>query len=249
MRDILALVPAGAPLAIFLDYDGTLVRIRERPELARLGPKRRAELARLGRRAKVAVVSGRPLAEVRRLVGVPGLAYVGNHGLEIRADGRTWVHPEAARRVGAVGRTVSAIEARISDLPGVFVEDKGLTASVHYRMARPRLRGPLHDIVAEEVGRSRGRVVLSQGKKVFEIRPNVPWDKGRGVRRLMLRAGFAGPRFPIYIGDDRTDEDAFRALGDRGLTIRVGSCRGTAARHCLGAVKDVWKLLAALGAR
>ncbi len=249
MTDILALVPAAAPLSVFLDYDGTLVRIRERPELARLGPKRRDALRRLGRRAKVAIVSGRPLAEVRRMVGVPGLAYVGNHGLEIRAGGRTWVHPEAVRRAGAVDRAVSAIEARIPDFPGVFVENKGLTASVHYRLAKPRLRGLLRDIVAEEVRRSRGRIVLSEGKKVFEIRPDVPWDKGRGVRALMRRAGFAGPRFPIYIGDDRTDEDAFRALGDRGLTIRVGSCRGTAARRCLRSVEDVWRFLAALVAR
>lgn len=249
MKDILGLVPSGRPLAVFLDFDGTLVGIREKPELARLGPKRRAELGRLGRKVKVAIVSGRPLAEIRRLVGVPGLAYVGNHGLEIRASGRTWVHPAAARRAGSVARAAAAVKARTSGLAGVLVEDKGLTASVHFRLAEARLRRPLGRIVADEVRRSRGGLVLSRGKMVLEIRPNVAWDKGRGVLELMRGAGGAGRRFPIYIGDDRTDEDAFRALGDRGLTIRVGTGRRTAARHRLRSVEDVWKLLAALGSR
>lgn len=249
MKGILGLVPAGRPIAVFLDYDGTLVGIRRRPELARLGPKRRAELGRLGRRARVAIVSGRPLAEVRRLVGVPGLAYVGNHGLEIRAKGRTWVHPAAARRAGAVARAVAAVRARTADLPGVLVEDKGLTASVHYRLAGERLRRPLGRIVAEEVRRSRGALALSRGKMVLEIRPNVDWDKGRGVLELMRRTGDGGSRFPIYIGDDRTDEDAFRALGDRGLSIRVGTGRRTLARYRLRSVEEVWRFLTALRSR
>jgi trehalose 6-phosphate phosphatase len=81
MNELLELVPAGAPLAVFLDYDGTLVAIRKRPELARLHPKRKALLARLGRRTLVGLVSGRPLDELRHMIGIAGMAYVGNPGM------------------------------------------------------------------------------------------------------------------------------------------------------------------------
>jgi trehalose-phosphatase len=249
VKPLVDLVPAGVRLAVLLDYDGTLVPIRRRPELATLDPERRAELGLLGRKALVGLVSGRPLSEIRRLVGIPGLAYAGNHGLEIRVSGRNWVHPGAGARTRAVARAAAAIRARTSRLPGVLVEDKGLTASVHFRLAAARRRALIRTIVAEEVLRSRGGLALTRGKMVLEVRPNVPWDKGRGVVELMRRADGSRPLFPIYIGDDRTDEDAFRALRDRGLTIRVGSGRRTLARHSLRDVKAVWAFLTALRQR
>jgi len=246
MTKLLELVLPGAPVAVFLDYDGTLVPIRQRPELASLRAERRAELARLGRKALVGIVSGRPLDELRRIVRVPGIAYIGNHGLEIRAKGRTWVHPGAIRQERAIGRAAAAIKAKISGFPGAFVEDKRFTVSVHFRQADARHYASLRSVIVEEVRRSRGGLVLSRGKKVLEIKPNIRWDKGKGVLELLRRAGASRPFFPIYIGDDRTDEDAFRSLRDRGLTIRVGSGRRTLARHRLRGVGDVWAFLAAL---
>jgi trehalose-phosphatase len=249
MTRLLRTVPTGVPLAIFLDYDGTLVPIRRKPELARLGADRASQLEGLSERACVGIVSGRPLAEIRRLVGIPRLAYAGNHGLELRARGRTWTHPEARRLARAVARSVSAIEASTSGFRGVFVENKGLTASVHFRLAAERHQPHLWALVADEVRRSRDRLVLSQGKKVYEIKPNVAWDKGRGVLELLRRSCGRRACYPVYIGDDRTDEDAFRALQDRGLTIRVGPGPRTLARFRLPAVDDVWEFLAALRAR
>lgn len=249
MKELLRLVPAGVPIAVLLDYDGTLVAIRKRPDLARLHPKRKALLACLGRRTMVGLISGRPLDELRRMVGVAGIAYVGNHGMEIRVSGRTWVHPAAARLAPAVGRTTSAIRARAGDLSGVIAENKGLTASIHYRLAAPRDRGPLRAIVAEEVRRRRGALILTQGKMVFEIRPNIPWDKGRGVLKLLSLAGCSKSCFPVYIGDDRTDEDAFLALADRGLTVYVGPGRRTLARFRFRGVGQVWQFVAALEKR
>jgi trehalose 6-phosphate phosphatase len=249
MTGLLELVPPGLPLAVLLDYDGTLVAIRKRPELARLHPGRKALLARLGRRTLVGLVSGRPLDELRRMVGVAGIAYVGNHGMEIRVNGRVWVHPPAARLAHRLARTTSVIRARAGDLQGVLVEDKGLTASAHYRLASPRHRGLLRAIVAEEVFRSRGALVLTQGKMVLEIRPNTVWDKGRGVLKLMSLAGCSKACFPVYIGDDRTDEDAFRVLAGRGLTIHVGRSRRTQARSRLRSVDEVWRFLAGLEKR
>lgn len=249
MKPLVELVPAGVRLAVLLDYDGTIVPIRRKPELATLGPERRAELRRLGRKALVGVVSGRPLSEIRRLVGIPGLAYAGNHGMEIRVNGRNWIHPGAAAKVQAVALAAAAIEARTGRLAGAFVEDKGLTASVHFRLAAARRRAEIRAVVAEEVLRSRGGLALTRGKMVLEVRPNVAWDKGRGVLELMRRAKCPGPVFPIYIGDDRTDEDAFGALRERGLTIRVGSGKRTLARHRLRDVEEVWGFLTALRLR
>jgi trehalose-phosphatase len=249
MKKLPDLIPPGAPVAVFLDYDGTLVPIRGRPELARLTVERRDELALLGKELFVGIVSGRPLAQLRRMVGLPGLVYVGNHGLEIWASGRTWVHPEAARAKRKIARAVSAIKSGACDFPGIFVENKGLTASVHFRQVPARHHAPLRAIVADEVRRSRGDLVLSRGKKVFEIRPNIPWDKGRGVLELLRRPRGLRAFFPVYIGDDQTDEDAFRALRDRGMTIRVGPGRKTLAGHRLPGVDDVWKFLAALRTR
>ena len=149
MKKLLELVPPGAPVAVFLDYDGTLVPIRRRPDLASLQPERRAELARLGRKAMVGIVSGRPLDELRRIVRVPGLAYIGNHGLEIRAKGRTWVHPGAIRQERAIRRAAAAIKARICGFPGAFVEDKRFTVSVHFRQAAARHYASLRSAVVE----------------------------------------------------------------------------------------------------
>jgi trehalose 6-phosphate phosphatase len=247
---LLELVPCGVPLALFLDYDGTLVPIRRTPALARLGPMRRAELEWLARRTSVAVVSGRPLAEIRRMVGVPRLVYAGNHGLEIWSRGRKWVHPEAARRSLVMARMASAIRTLTRGVPGILVEDKGLTLSVHYRRVPRWRRAALRRAVAEKVRTAPPGLRLAQGKMVLEIRPDIAWDKGWAVRELLRRA--PGPRrvFPIYLGDDRTDEDAFRALRGRGLTVRVGpSGQPTEAGRRLRGVDEVWAFLAALRRR
>jgi len=249
MTRLLKMIPPRVPLAVFLDYDGTLVPIRRRPDLARLGGDRRSQLGRLNKGACVGVVSGRPLAEIERMVGIPDLAYAGNHGLELRANGRTWIHPQAARKARSVARAVSALRLATAGFRGVLVEDKGLTASVHFRLAAARYHAPLWAIVADEVRRSRGRLALSQGKKVLEIRPNVPWDKGRGVLELLRRTCGRRACYPVYIGDDLTDEDAFRVLRGRGLTIRVGPGPKTLACCHLPGVDEVWEFLAALHAR
>lgn len=246
MKDLLGLLPSGRPLAVFLDYDGTLVPIRRRPDLARLSPGHRDKLARLGRATRIAIVSGRPLAEIRRLVGIPGLAYIGNHGLEIRANGRTWVHSEASRRARDVTEAVAALKDRTRQIRGVLVEHKGLTASLHLRMVAPRHHPALRALASDVVRQSGGDLVLRRGKCVLELRPSIPWDKGRGVLRLLGPTDGRRLPFPIYIGDDQTDEDGFRAVRELGLTIRVGSGGRTMARHRLPGVENVWAFLGAV---
>ncbi len=246
MKSLLAKVPRGRPLLIFLDYDGTLVRIQRSPERATLSAPRRRRLAELRQRAFVSVVSGRSLAELARLVRLPGIALVGNHGLEVGFQDKRWLHPDAGAALPALRSALASVVRRVKSWPGVFVEDKGVTASVHYRMAAAAAGRPLRKLVEEEVGRRGGELVLREGKKVLEVRPNVDWDKGRAVLFLMESFGLDPCSFPVYIGDDQTDEDAFRALRGRGLTILVGSRRKTRALGRLADVGQVWKFLASL---
>jgi trehalose 6-phosphate phosphatase len=203
----LASEPASG--AILLDVDGTLAPIVARPELARVPAETRAELARLaGRYALVACISGRPSAQVRELVGVDGLAYVGEHGLEL--------DPEAERWRGRLDEFVSTV-----DLP---VETKRLSASFHYReatdpvAARARL-----EQVAERA--SAAGLRPRWGRMVLEIRPPVDADKGTAVRRLLELHGL---RRALYAGDDATDLDAFRGLDGLEVAVRIAIASGEA---------------------
>ncbi len=239
---------AAPDLVILLDYDGTLVGLKTRPELAFLSSRRRALLEALGRTAVVAVVTGRSLAKARRLVGLSSLAYIGNHGLEISYKRRNWVHPIARERRGDLAAVLGRIRTRTADLAGVVVEDKGLTAGIHYRLLRRAHIDRLARIVHEEIERRGTGLKATRGKKVFEIRPKVDWDKGRGTLEFLSWLGTAPDRRLIYIGDDRTDEDAFRALRRKGTTVRIGAPAKSQAEFRLPGVSQVWALLRALAA-
>jgi len=246
MRAIGRDITSGRPLLLFLDYDGTLVSLKRAPELAVLRTSRRRLLQRLSRSAFICIVSGRSLADIRKMASIKDIAYIGNHGLEISFRGRRWTHPEAKRIKPVIKNVLERIRRKTGDWPGLLVEDKGLTGSVHYRRLAAPLPQKLRNIIEQEV-RSRGRELkLTEGKKVLEIRPNIDWDKGKGVLELGRWRNVKRPALRIYIGDDQTDEDAFRALGRDDLTILVGKRRDTLARSRLPDVNAVWKFLGAL---
>lgn len=246
MKDIIQRIKPGERILLFLDYDGTLVPIKKTPELAVLHPLRREFLKRLGEKAFVCIVSGRSLAEIRRLVTIKSLAYVGNHGLEIACRQKVWVHPEAIKIKPILRNSLKRIQEMTQDLPGVLIENKGLTGSIHYRQLPRASWKPLKEIVQAEIG-SRGRALkITKGKRVFEIRPKLKWDKGQGVKKLISRLRPTETTIRVYIGDDQTDEDAFKALDKDALTILVGRRENTFARYHLRDVDGVWKLLRAL---
>jgi trehalose 6-phosphate phosphatase len=204
----LAEEPARA--AILLDVDGALAPIVPRPEDARVPPETQAELRRLhGRYALVACISGRAGDDARRVVGVPELVYVGNHGLELEPASRVW-----AQRLLLFMANV--------DWPDL--EDKRLTASLHYRNAadEDEARATLEEIAAR--ARKAG-FVARFGRKVLEILPPLHADKGTALRRLLVERGLTRA---LYAGDDTTDLDAFRALEpfDVGIRIAVASPEG-----------------------
>ncbi len=244
----IAEIGSGRPLCVFLDYDGTLVPIRPKPGLAVLHPARRRLLERLSETAFVCVVSGRSLANLKQRVGIQSLSYVGNHGLEIFLRGRTWVHPKARTIEPKLEEAAERIEVALAGLAGAFVERKGVTASVHYRSLASRLVPRLRAAVRRAIAPAGGRISLAEGKKVLELLPSVAWHKGRAVRKV-LRLLKPGPDAAVvYIGDDRTDEDAFAALGRKAVTVCVGAARRTRAEFRLPDVASVWRLLGRLAA-
>jgi trehalose 6-phosphate phosphatase len=197
---LLAAEPERA--AVLLDVDGTLAAIAARPEAAYVPDETRGELARLaGRYALVACVSGRPRSEVERMVGVAGVAVVGEHGLELAPEAAAW-----ADRVAEFARGV--------DWPA---ERKPLSVSFHFRRADDQEAARAYLTRVADAARAEG-LVPRWGRMVLEVRPPVAADKGTAVRTLVTRAGV---RRALYAGDDRTDLDAFHGLDGLELGVRV----------------------------
>ncbi|MBI4597539.1 MAG: trehalose-phosphatase [Candidatus Omnitrophica bacterium] len=237
------------------DVDGTLARIADHPAHAQLptGTKRllRQLVGLPGFR--VVFVSGRALADLKRIVGIQGAYYVGNHGLEMAGPSLAFTHPQARRARPRLRRLARQLSRALRDIPGALVEWKGLTVSAHWRSVPPSAHRLFHRRVEACVGswRRRGWLRQRRGKRVIELLPPVAWDKGRAVtwllRHLSPRGGAAG-WWVIYLGDDRSDEDAFRVTNRlRGLTVFVGPRRvATAAAYWLKSPRDVQRWFSAL---
>jgi trehalose-phosphatase len=246
MRTLLRAAEKRRPLILFLDFDGTLVPLQADPESVRIPSDRRMILAALARRMPTAIISGRSLRDVQSRIAIKDVAWAGNHGLEVRQGRSLWLHPEAKRIVPILRKTLREAERRLKAVPGVRIEDKGLSASVHFRGAPVGAVSEIRRILRGLVPPGSDRLKITRGKKVFEIRPAVAWDKGRAALCLMKRLDPKGEATPVYLGDDRTDEDAFRALAGRGLAVLVGTARPTSAEYRLPDIDAVWRFLQAL---
>lgn len=236
---------AGRPLAVFLDYDGTLAPIVLRPEHARLSVGMRESLGALAASWPTFVVSGRDLGDVRRLVGIDGIAYAGSHGFDIAGpEIRFEVDPEIAPRIA---RAAVELRTALAVIPGARVEDKRFSVAVHHREVAAADVSYVERVV-DGVVRALPGLRKTLGKKVFEVRPDVEWDKGRAVLWLIERLGLEDA-VPVYVGDDVTDEDAFRALASRGIAVLVSETPvPTAASWSLQDVDEVEELLRRLAA-
>ena len=229
-----------------LDFDGTLSPLVARPDWARLPEDTRRVLRVLARRPgiRIAFVSGRELGDVKRLVGIRGCFYAGNHGLEIEGPGAAWKHPRALRALPVIREARRRLGRELAGLRGVLLEDKGLTLTVHYRMAGREQARRAAEAVRSVAESYPGALRVAGAKKALELRPAARWDKGHSLRRI------AGPRMPagsiLFIGDDQTDESGFRTLGPRAITVRVGGSGPSSARHRLRGIPDVLRLLRAL---
>ena len=243
------LASADRVLLLF-DYDGTLTPIVARPEIAILTDETRRLLIILAGmdRFVMGVVSGRGLADLEALVAIPGLVYAGNHGLEMRGGGMDYVHPEARDFEASLVEITHLLKGGLADIPGLFVDNKKLTLTVHFR-GTPDSYGPQVDatVVATTAPYvEAGQMKITRGKKVVEVRPNLAWGKGQAIDKIREECG--GKPFPVFFGDDQTDEDGFAAVQDAGgLAVFVGPPRETTlALHQLESPDEVGQVLALL---
>jgi trehalose-phosphatase len=211
----------------FFDYDGTLTPIVSRPERAMLKPAMKSILLQLSRfqRVRVAVISGRSLLDLQRMAGsIPGITYVGNHGLEMKGEGFIWSHPSVKQASRIMTDLWAELRQNLRSVQGMLLENKTLGISLHYRLVPEKKIADLYrnfqKIVAPWV--RLGTIKVHEGKKVWEIRLRQHlWDKGKAVRWLLKKYRSEGRFLPVFLGDDRTDEDAFKALQHGGITVKV----------------------------
>lgn len=244
---------ASSRVLLIFDYDGTLTPIVARPEMAILSEETRRLLTQIARmdRFIVAVVSGRGLSDLESLVAISGLVYAGNHGLEMSGSGMEYVHPEAPEFVDSLVEVAGLLEQELADVPGILVDNKRLTLTVHFR-GTPDLYSAQVDQTVVAVTKPYvdcGRMKITRGKKVVEVRPNIDWGKGKAIERIRQICGDSP--FPVFFGDDETDEEGFVVVQDAGgIAVYIGGTRqNTKALHQLespGEVAQVLELLTQL---
>jgi trehalose-phosphatase len=248
---------AAGHILLLFDFDGTLTPIAGKPAEAVLAAGTKEKLSALALRPgfTAGIISGRALAELRSMVGLDGIYYAGNHGMEIAGPGISWVSPEAEKARPLMNGLAGRLAEGLKNIAGVIIEDKGLGLSVHYRLVAPagvstvtdtfhRLTAPLAEA---------GKIRITSGKKVLEVRPPVDWHKGRAVeviRREIMRLLKLHGVMTVYLGDDLTDEDAFRVLRGpdlEGWGVYVGGNNAeSAAGYWLDSPADVEVVLSRL---
>lgn len=246
--DLLRQRMGGRRPAIFLDFDGTLTPIVAHPDLAVLPAPVRSVIAGLAQALPVAVISGRDREDVEAKVGIAGLVYAGSHGFDIRVPERGRLEPAVGADCGPVlDRAARRLHARLDGVPGALIERKRFSLAAHWRQVAAADAHVVADAVAE-VAAELPELKVKRGKMVLELQPAVDWDKGKAVLWLLAELGLDRPEVvPLFVGDDVTDEDAFRALRGRGIGIVVAEPhdhgRRTHAEFRLDDVDQVIELL------
>jgi len=209
---------------LFLDFDGTLTNIASSPDKVQVPQEIISILQKMREfdNVFVAIITGRSLDDIKSRIKLNGIHYVGNHGFEISGVKRTEILPNAAQIVRSINKISDDLNKVLLTVPGAWVENKSLTASVHYRTVPTSHVSELNRLVGEITAKyiERGIVKLTRGKKVIEIGPNANWDKGKAVK--WMQKNIAKRRaLNIYVGDDATDEDAFKVLDGSAITVKV----------------------------
>ena len=195
---------------LFSDFDGTLSSIVDQPEAAKITPENKQRLIDLqDKTAVIGIISGRAVADIATRVGIEGLAYVGNHGLERWRNGKRTAADAVKPYLEEINQAAAEVRPRL--LPGMQLEDKEVTLSIHYRQtAEPDQVKVLFKPIAEEIANQHG-LKLFEGRRIFELRPPIPLDKGSAFRGLVNEFRLDGA---VFIGDDVTDTAAFRAAAE-----------------------------------
>ncbi|XP_044474911.1 probable trehalose-phosphate phosphatase D [Mangifera indica] len=221
----------GKKIVMFLDYDGTLAPIVEDPDRAFMTSEMREAVRDVARYFPTAIVTGRCRDKVFSFVKLAGLYYAGSHGMDIegpsksrkyKKDNQGVLFQPASEFLPMIDEVYKTLKEKTKSIPGAKVENNKFCLSVHFRCVDEKSWGAL----AEEVRlvlNGYPKLKLTQGRKVLEIRPTIKWDKGRALEFLLEALGYANSKdvVPVYIGDDRTDEDAFKVLRNRGQGLGI----------------------------
>ncbi|KAK1288602.1 putative trehalose-phosphate phosphatase 6 [Acorus calamus] len=224
----------GKQIVMFLDYDGTLSPIVEDPDRAFMSDAMRAVVREVARYFPTAIVSGRCRDKVYSFVQLAELYYAGSHGMDIKGPSkghrynkykkgsRAVLFQPASEFVPMIDEVYKALMEKTKSIPGAKVENNKFCLSVHYRCVDEKKWSGLAEQV-RSVLKEYPKLRLTQGRKVLEIRPTIKWDKGKALEFLLESLGFADCNdvLPVYIGDDRTDEDAFKVLRNRGQGLGI----------------------------
>ena len=237
---------------LFLDYDGTLSPIVKKPDKATLPLKTRHILSKLvdNKHMVVSVVSGRMLKQVKKKVGLKGIYYAGCHGLEIENADNDYISLKFSNQKIYIDTVKRKLKIELKAIAGWEIEDKGIILALHYRGVKPNsicnLKSIFYNIIKPNL--TKAEMVATEGKMVLEVRPAVKWNKGRYCFYLMNKLKYKDEKItPVYIGDDKTDETAFKLLREKGITIFVRGERKTSlAEYYLDSTNEVAKFLGQL---
>ena len=234
----------GGPVYLLLDFDGTLAAIRRDPDKAHLsaGAVRTLKAAAHTPGIDLSVISGRSLKDIRKRVGIKRITYAGNHGLEIQGPGIKFSATGAAEIKRTMSRIARELRKESRKIKGTIIEHKGLTVSVHFRMVKSSRESDVEEVIKKVTTSyvSKKEIMVTSGKKIWEVRPPVKWDKGRTALFLIEEKRKTTRKIlPIYLGDDRTDEDAFKAIGKGGICVFVGRRGRSAAPYYLKGISEV----------
>lgn len=248
-------IRAASHILFLSDYDGTLTPIVSRPEEAILSAAVREKLRALAEKPtfSTGIISGRLLSEVKALVGIEGIYYAGNHGLEIEGPGLTCINAVAKAAQAEMKSLAQQFSARLASIEGVIVEDKGLSLSIHYRLVKDSEVEVAAEIFSQITSRwlRGGKIRVTSGKKVWEVRPPIDWNEGKAVAtiRKEMKSVFKYEQLlTIYMGDDVTDEDAFRVIHrPEGWSIFIGPEKPSSnAEYYLNSTSEVETFLSRL---
>ena len=242
----------GKRPAVFLDYDGTLTPIVDRPENALISAGMRDAVRELAGRCPVCVVSGRDRRIVQDLMVLDDLIVAGSHGFDIYSPGGGEIqHSLGAEFDGLLDTVKARLRREAAPFDGAVIEEKSAAVAVHYRLVREDEKPKIKEIVDAVLAEHPDELKVTPGKMVYEIQPKIDWDKGKAVLYLLEALGLDREDvIPLYLGDDVTDEDAFEALEGRGIGIFVGRAddpelagRTTAAGYILDEIEEVESFL------
>lgn len=241
--EVKKLIEKAGGATLLLDFDGVLSAIAPTPDEAFISEENKTLLKECVLHFPVAIITGRELSEIKNKANLKGILYIASHGLEWEEDGKYYVKPIPKEITKIIKSAKEKIQSLTKRYPDMIIEDKSVMFAAHYRTMDPKLIESfikeviyiLKPIVEEH------KLRLDHNLMTFELRPEIDWDKGNSV--LFAKKHFnkkTGKKFiPIYIGDGLTDEDAFVALKDFGITIRVGRDETSRAKWYLKDQKEV----------